>query len=65
MPAKVPRRIMAVSVRGIHAQQIRGLKRLLKENCGISMRNILEISFIGRKRTEFHLYEGYAAEFKS
>ena len=56
---------MAVYVRGIHAQQIRGLKRLIKENCGISMRNILEIGFIVRKRTEFHLYEDYAAEFKS
>lgn len=63
-PAKAPREVVAVHARGIHAQQVRGLKKLLKENCGISMRNLLEISFIGKKRTEFHVYMDYAAEFK-
>lgn len=49
---------------GITAQKIGNLKKILKEQCEISLRNILHIDFIGKSVTEFHVYSDYAENFK-
>jgi hypothetical protein len=59
-----PRTINAVFAVGITAQKIGKLKKLLKEQCEVSLRNILHIDFIGKSVTEFHVYSDYAENFK-
>ena len=49
---------------GIKAQKVSNLKRLLREQCGVFLRNIPHIDFIGKSVTEFHLFSDYADTFK-
>jgi hypothetical protein len=60
-----PRAINAVFAVGITAQKIGKLKKLLKDQCQVSLRNILHIDFIGKSVTEFHIYSDYIPTFKS
>ena len=60
-----PRSINAVYAVGISAQKIGKLKTILKEQCQVSLRNVLHIDFIGKSVTEFHVYSDYADKMKS
>lgn len=49
---------------GIRAQRIKELRDVWKVTCGVSLRNILGIDFIGKSLTEVHIYADYVETFK-
>ena len=63
----IPRKagaISAVYTAGIKAMPVGKLKGILKTQCGIHLRNVPNIDFIGKSLTEFHVYSDYVDEFK-
>ena len=65
LPPQEPRRITSIYFTGLQAQRVSSVRQVLKDSLGISLRNILNIDFIGRNITEVQLYEDYVATFKN
>jgi hypothetical protein len=61
---RASRHITAVYAMGMRANKIATVKRVLAGNCGISLRNVPSIGFIGRSIAEFHVYVDAVEEFK-
>lgn len=59
-----PGKISAVYTASIKAMPVSNLKKILKQQCGVQGRNILNIDFIGKSLTEFHVFSDYEEEFK-
>lgn len=64
MAPRAPRPINAVYATGIRAQKVSRLKGILKDQCGVTLRNVLNIDFIGKSVTEFHVFSDYVPRFK-
>ena len=64
LPANPPKTIKAIHVVGFKAQKISTVKELLRDQFGVSLRNIMHIDFIGKSLMEIHIFEDYLAIFK-
>ena len=64
MAPKPARHITAVYATGLSANRVSNVKRLLAGNCGVPMRHVPHIGFIGRSIAEFHVFVDFAEEFK-
>lgn len=61
---KPTRHLTAVYTVGIRANKVGTIKRVLAGNCGISLSQVPNISFIGKAIAEFHVYVDYVDTFR-
>jgi hypothetical protein len=64
LSSKPARPITAVYTVGMRANRLSMIKRILAGNCGLSLSQIPNISFIGKAIGEFHVYVDYVETFK-